>query len=82
MRLDRHHNAPDGPVARSRYERERAARLSAEKLLEAKSRELYEANQRLIEQAKNLELGIAARTREVEEAAYARVMAEAANDAK
>ncbi|WP_438992393.1 response regulator [Lentibacter sp.] len=82
MRPDRHHNAPDGPVARSRYERERAARLSAETLLEAKSRELYEANQRLTEQAKNLELGIAERTREVEEAAYARVLAEAANDAK
>ena len=36
------------PVSRARYERERRARAEAEALLEAKSRELYEANQRLI----------------------------------
>lgn len=36
------------PVARARYEREKLARAEAEALLETKSRELYEANQRLI----------------------------------
>jgi PAS domain S-box-containing protein len=36
------------PVARARYEREKMARAEAEALLENKSRELYEANQRLI----------------------------------
>lgn len=35
-------------VARARYEREKVARAEAEALLETKSRELYEANQRLI----------------------------------
>lgn len=34
-------------VSRKRYERERAARMEAEELLEKKSRELYEANLRL-----------------------------------
>ena len=36
------------PVSRARYEREKLARLEAEALLDSKSRELYEANQRLI----------------------------------
>ena len=36
------------PVSRARYEREKMARVEAEALLETKSRELYEANQRLI----------------------------------
>ncbi|MDO8882476.1 PAS domain S-box protein, partial [Pseudotabrizicola sp.] len=40
--------ADDKPVSRARYEREKAARAEAEALLERKSRELYEANQRLI----------------------------------
>ena len=34
-------------VSRSRYEREKQARLLAERLLEDRSRELYEANQEL-----------------------------------
>lgn len=38
----------DNPVSRGRYERERRARAEAEAVLEAKSRELYETNQRLI----------------------------------
>jgi len=71
-----------GPVTRNRYERERAARQSAERLLEAKSRELFEANQRLMQQAQALELAVTERTREAEEAAQARAQAEAANDAK
>ena len=36
------------PVSRARYDRERRARAEAEAVLEQKSRELYEANQRLI----------------------------------
>lgn len=40
-------SSTDDSVSRGRYERERAARLDAEQLLEQKSRELYEANQRL-----------------------------------
>ncbi|TGD61316.1 PAS domain S-box protein [Tabrizicola sp. WMC-M-20] len=38
----------DLPVSRARYDREKKARTAAEALLEAKSRELYETNQRLI----------------------------------
>ena len=40
--------AEDAHVSRARYERERRARAEAEALLEAKSRELFEANLRLI----------------------------------
>lgn len=36
------------PVSRARYDRERRARAEAEAVLEKKSRDLYEANQRLI----------------------------------
>ena len=82
MRAERHHMTQAGPVTRNRYERERAARQSAERLLEAKSRELFEANQRLMQQAQALELAVTERTREAEEAAQARAQAEAANDAK
>lgn len=71
-----------GPVSRRRYLRERTARLVAEGLLEAKSRELYEANRRLQEQAEELEQAVLARTREAFEAAAARVDAEKASDAK
>jgi hypothetical protein len=38
---------PTDAVSRRRYMRERIAREEAEALLEGKSRELYEANQRL-----------------------------------
>lgn len=74
--------SPDRPVARRRYERERSARLTAEQLLEAKSRELYEANLRLKEQAAALESAVRERTAEAEAAAKARTRAEAASDAK
>ena len=40
--------AGDKPVSRARYNREQLARIEAEALLDAKSRELYYANQRLI----------------------------------
>ncbi len=43
--------AGDKPVSRARYDRERRARAEAEALLEAKSRELYDANQRLIRES-------------------------------
>lgn len=49
----------DQPVSRSRYERERRARAEAEALLEAKSRELYEANQRLILEAEAVRAALA-----------------------
>ncbi len=37
----------DTPVSRGRYEREKRARIDAENLLEQKSRELFETNERL-----------------------------------
>lgn len=54
----------DGPVSRGRYEREQRARREAEMLLEAKSRELFEANE-------NLERLVAARTAKLREALQA-----------
>ncbi len=51
-----------------RVERERAARKQAEQLLEEKSLELFEANQRLQAQTAKLELAIQERTRALEEA--------------
>ena len=48
-----------------RVEREKKARSEAEALLEAKSRELYQANQRLVELAAGLEERVAERTREL-----------------
>jgi diguanylate cyclase (GGDEF)-like protein len=48
-----------------RVERERKARSEAESLLEAKSRELYQANQKLLELAAGLEERVAERTREL-----------------
>jgi signal transduction histidine kinase/HPt (histidine-containing phosphotransfer) domain-containing protein/ActR/RegA family two-component response regulator len=56
--------SPDGPVSRGRYERERRARQEAEALLEAKSRELFEANE-------NLERLVAARTAKLRDALQA-----------
>lgn len=52
----------------ARVHRERAARKQAENLLEAKSRELYTANQALHEEQQSLELRIEERTRELEKA--------------
>ncbi|MGI9502289.1 MAG: putative bifunctional diguanylate cyclase/phosphodiesterase, partial [Geminicoccaceae bacterium] len=46
--------------------RERAARLTAEELLEKKSLELFEANQRLAALNENLEGRVKERTRELE----------------
>ncbi|SFK79389.1 ATP-binding protein [Shimia haliotis] len=66
-------------VSRRRYLRERKGREEAERLLEAKSRELYEANQRLTKLAETLETAVHLRTAELE---TARVAAEAANEAK
>jgi len=50
-----------------RTERERAARQEAERLLEHKSRELYEANQRLQEWSSTLEERVLHRTEELEQ---------------
>ena len=52
-----------------RVERERQARKQAEQLLERKSLELYETNQRLQAQAAKLEITVQERTRALEEAA-------------
>lgn len=46
--------ADDSPVSRARYDRERRARIAAESLLEAKSREVFEANQRLIHETESV----------------------------
>lgn len=48
----------DATVSRARYERERKARTEAEALLEAKSRELYTANQRLIRESEAVRLAL------------------------
>ncbi|TVP69052.1 MAG: response regulator [Rhodobacteraceae bacterium] len=69
----------DTPVARRRYDREKRARKEAEHLLEAKSRELYNANTALRKQAESLEEAIRQRTADLE---MARVQAESANAAK
>ncbi|GAA6181130.1 hypothetical protein NBRC116594_25680 [Shimia sp. NS0008-38b] len=68
-----------GEVSRRRYARERKAREEAESLLEAKSRELFESNQRLQRLLGSLETAVKERTKELEEA---RSAAEAANEAK
>ena len=52
-----------------RVERERQARKQAEQLLERKSLELYETNQRLQAQAARLEITVQERTRALEDAA-------------
>ncbi len=76
---------PPGPLAlpptvsRFRYERERRSRKEAEQLLEQKSRELWEANQRLTRQAEALEATVRQRTIDL---VIAREQAEAANAAK
>ena len=66
-------------VSRRRFERQRKARQEAEQLLEAKSRELFEANCKLQRQAEGLEQAVRERTAELE---TAREQAEAANEAK
>lgn len=72
---------PLGPdaVSRSRYDRERRARLEAELILDVKSREVYHANLALTRQAEALEAAVRERTADLE---TARAQAEAANAAK
>ena len=60
-------------------ERERLSRKESERFLEQKSRELYEANQKLQELAENLEMRVRERTEELE---VAKEAAEAAVKAK
>ena len=62
-----------------RLERERAARKEAERLLELKSAELFEANRQLLEEAASLERKVEARTAELR---LATEQAEAAARAK
>jgi signal transduction histidine kinase len=62
-----------------RVDRERQARKTAEKLLEEKSLELYQANQELTALATGLEFQVKERTKELEKAI---VEAQAANQAK
>lgn len=69
----------DAPVSRRRYDRARQACEEAERLLEVKSRQLFEANQRLKKQAMSLEQSVLERTRDLE---LAREAAESANEAK
>ena len=61
---------PAATIARleRRTARDRAARREAERLLELKSRELYDANVALIQLADSLEAQVEARTRELEAA--------------
>ena len=55
----------DGEAWRRRFERERAARREAEALMEAKSSELYQANQRLEALTRTLEERVGNRTEEL-----------------
>lgn len=71
--------ASDDRVSRRRYERERQARLEAERLLEERARALYEANAALKSQAETLERDVRQRT---EELLAAKQSAEAASAAK
>jgi hypothetical protein len=69
--LEPHAGAPTTPTAEMeillrRAERERRARKQAEQLLENRSLELYEANQRLQAHAAQLEHTVHERTRSLE----------------
>lgn len=55
-------------VSRKRYQRERKAREDAERLLEAKSRQLFLANEKLSSYASDLEHQVSERTKELSEA--------------
>lgn len=55
----------DDRVSRRRYIREQKAREEAERLLEHKSRELFEANQELSKHSERLEAAVLERTREL-----------------
>ncbi len=58
----------DGMVPRARYLREKLAREEAERLLEAKSRELFTLNRILEAEARRLDAAVAERTLELESA--------------
>jgi signal transduction histidine kinase len=66
------------PALVARLERERRARVEAENLLEAKSRELHLANQNLARLNTDLEARVIRRTHELEKARQAAVAASAA----
>lgn len=61
-------SSDDARVSRSRYNRECAARSEAEKLLERKSRELFEANTALNAHSQQLTEAVATRTAELVQA--------------
>lgn len=69
----------EGPVSRRRYNRERRAREEAERLLDQKSRELFEANEALKAQAATLEDQVRTRTVDL---TRAKAQAEQASAAK
>lgn len=69
----------DDRVSRRRYEREKQARNEAEKLLESKSRELFEANLELSKHSEKLEAAVFERTRAL---SIALEQAEAASSAR
>ncbi len=69
----------DSKVSRRRYVRERSAREQAERILEEKSRELFDAYQELKSQAENLEATVQTRTADLEQA---KTIAEDASAAK
>jgi signal transduction histidine kinase/ActR/RegA family two-component response regulator len=73
------HAGAEEKVSRRRYERERNARLAAEALLEAKSRELFDAYQSLRAQTQELEISVQERTGELQ---AAKTAAESASAAK
>ena len=76
----RSHNDPaTDRVSRKRYDRARKACSEAERLLEVKSREVWEVNKQLKEQAAGLELAIQERTADL---VKQQVAAEEANKAK
>ncbi|WP_417250649.1 ATP-binding protein [Celeribacter sp.] len=58
-------SSDDTRVSRSRYNRERAARAEAERLLEQKSRELFEANAALSTHSQQLKEAVEERTEEL-----------------
>jgi signal transduction histidine kinase/CheY-like chemotaxis protein/HPt (histidine-containing phosphotransfer) domain-containing protein len=57
---------PETNVSRSRYDREKRARVEAESLLENKSRELFKANAELSRYSEDLEKAVILRTEELE----------------
>ena len=55
----------DWERAQKRYQREKAARLQAEEILELKSRELFEKNQDLKKLSESLESQVVSRTKDL-----------------